>query len=124
MRRVERDLHRWEEGARRDAEFLRGQYYDLNRNIMAPAWPASAIGHDGAIPHFTTLFYVYKYATAYCAALVFARRLRAGAGVEAYSAAGAAAARSPRRLAAAAWSCATRRPARGLRRFGAVHEEL
>ena len=29
-------------------------------------------------------FYVYKYATSFCAALVFARRLRAGEGVAAY----------------------------------------
>ena len=36
------------------------------------------------IPHFYYDFYVYKYATSFCAALVFARRLRAGEGVDAY----------------------------------------
>ena len=83
----ERDLHRWEEaGTPLTAEFLRGQYYDLNRKYYGPGLAAhAAIGLEWCrIPHFYYDFYVYKYATSFCAALVFARRLRAGEGVDAY----------------------------------------
>ena len=83
----ERDLHRWEEeGTPLTAEFLRGQYYELNRKYYGPGLAAHpAIGHEWCrIPHFYYDFYVYKYATSFCAALVFARRLRAGTGVDAY----------------------------------------
>ena len=83
----ERDLHRWEEeGAPLTAEFLRGQYYDLNRKYYGPGLAAhESIGLEWCrIPHFYFDFYVYKYATSFCAALVFARRLRAGEGVDAY----------------------------------------
>ena len=47
------------------------------------AHPAIAL-EWGRIPHFYYDFYVYKYATSFCAALIFARRLRAGEGVDAY----------------------------------------
>jgi oligoendopeptidase F len=83
----ERDLHRWEEeGTPLTAEFLRGQYYEMNQKYYGPGIAAHpAIGLEWArIPHFYYDFYVYKYATSFCAALVFARRLRAGEGVDAY----------------------------------------
>jgi len=83
----ERDLHRWEEeGTPLTAEFLRGKYYELNKTYYGPGIDAHAlIGLEWCrIPHFYYDFYVYKYATSFCAALVFARRLRAGEGVEAY----------------------------------------
>lgn len=83
----ERDLHRWEEDSTPlTAEFLRGKYYEMNQKYYGPGLAAHpAIGLEWCrIPHFYFDFYVYKYATSFCAALVFARRLRAGAGVEAY----------------------------------------
>ncbi len=83
----ERDLHRWEEeGTPLTAEFLRGQYYELNKKYYGPGLAAhESIGLEWSrIPHFYYDFYVYKYATSFCAALVFARRLRAGEGVDAY----------------------------------------
>ncbi len=83
----ERDLHRWEEeGTPLTAEFLRGKYYELNQTYYGPGLAANpAIALEWCrIPHFYYDFYVYKYATSFCAALVFARRLRAGTGVDAY----------------------------------------
>jgi len=83
----ERDLHRWEEeGTPLTAEFLREHYYELNRVFHGPALTASEpISLEWCrIPHFYYNFYVYKYATSFCAALVLARRLRAGEGVDAY----------------------------------------
>lgn len=83
----ERDLHRWEEeGTPLTAEFLRGRYYELNQKYYGPGLAAhGSIGLEWCrIPHFYFDFYVYKYATSFCAALVFARRLRAGEGVDAY----------------------------------------
>lgn len=83
----ERDLHRWEEeGTPLTAEFLRGKYYELNQTYYGPGLVANpAIGLEWCrIPHFYYDFYVYKYATSFCAALIFARRLRAGEGVDAY----------------------------------------
>ena len=83
----ERDLHRWEEaGTPLTAEFLRAQYYELNQKYYGPGIAAHpSIGLEWCrIPHFYYDFYVYKYATSFCAALVFARRLRAGEGVDAY----------------------------------------
>lgn len=83
----ERDLHRWEEeGTPLTAEFLRERYYELNQMYYGPglaAHPSIALEWC-RIPHFYYNFYVYKYATSFCAALVFARRLRAGEGVDAY----------------------------------------
>ena len=83
----ERDLHRWEEdGTPLTAEFLRGKYYEMNQKYYGSGLAAHpSIGLEWCrIPHFYFDFYVYKYATSFCAALVFARRLRAGEGVEAY----------------------------------------
>ena len=83
----ERDLHRWEdEGTPLTAEFLCEKYYELNQTYYGPGLAAhEAIAFEWArIPHFYYDFYVYKYATSFCAALVFARRLRAGEGVDAY----------------------------------------
>ena len=83
----ERSLHRWEEeGSPLTAEFLRGQYYELNQKYYGPGIRA----HDSIawewcrIPHFYYDFYVYKYATSFCAALIFSRRIRAGEGVDSY----------------------------------------
>ena len=83
----ERDLHRWEEeGTPLTADFLREQYYELNAAYYGDGIRAHrAIEFEWCrIPHFYYDFYVYKYATSFCAALVFARRLRAGEGVEDY----------------------------------------
>lgn len=83
----ERDLHRWEEeGLPLTAEYLREKYYELNRAYYGPRLNAhEAIGFEWCrIPHFYYNFYVYKYATSFCAALVFSRRLRAGEGVGKY----------------------------------------
>jgi oligoendopeptidase F len=83
----ERDLHRWEEeGTPLTAEFLREQYAELNKTFYGSGIQADpAIGMEWArIPHFYYNFYVYKYATSFCAALIFSRRIRAGEGVEAY----------------------------------------
>ncbi len=83
----ERDLHRWEEeGTPLTAEFLREQYAGLNKTFYGPGIDANpAIGMEWSrIPHFYYNFYVYKYATSFCAALIFSRRIRAGEGVEAY----------------------------------------
>ena len=83
----ERDLHRWEEeGQPLTAEFLGGKYYELNQTYYGSGLAANpAIALEWCrIPHFYFNFYVYKYATSFCAALVFARRLRAGEGVDAY----------------------------------------
>ena len=83
----ERDLHRWEEdGTPLTAEFLRGKYYEMNQKYYGSGLAAHpSIGLEWCrIPHFYFDFYVYKYATSFCAALVFARRLRAGEGVEAF----------------------------------------
>jgi oligoendopeptidase F len=83
----ERELHRWEEeGTPLTAEFLRARYYELNQKYYGPGLAANpAIALEWCrIPHFYFDFYVYKYATSFCAALVFVRRLRAGEGVDAY----------------------------------------
>jgi oligoendopeptidase F len=83
----ERDLHRWEEeGTPLTADFLRGQYYELNKTYYGHGIDAHrAIEFEWCrIPHFYYDFYVYKYATSFCAALVFARRIRAGEGIDAY----------------------------------------
>ncbi len=83
----ERDLHRWEEeGVPLTAEFLREKYYELNQTYYGGGIAAhETIALEWCrIPHFYYDFYVYKYATSFCAALVFARRLRAGEGVDAY----------------------------------------
>lgn len=83
----ERDLYRWEEeGTPLTADFLREQYAGLNRLYHADLPnPHPAIAMEWArIPHFYYQFYVYKYATSLCAALIFARRLREGYGREEY----------------------------------------
>jgi oligoendopeptidase F len=83
----ERDLHRWEEASTPlTAEFLSSQYYELNQTYYGSGLAANpAIALEWCrIPHFYYDFYVYKYATSFCAALIFARRLRAGEGVDAY----------------------------------------
>ena len=83
----EHNLHRWEEeGTPLTADFLNVEYYELNKKYYGPDLTAhDAIRFEWCrIPHFYYNFYVYKYATSFCAALVFARRLRAGQGTTAY----------------------------------------
>lgn len=83
----ERDLYRWEEAhTPLTAEFLCKHYYELNQTYYGAdqATHPSIAFEWSRIPHFYYNFYVYKYATSFCAALIFARRLRAGEGLEAY----------------------------------------
>jgi oligoendopeptidase F len=83
----ERDLYRWEEAhTPLTAEFLCKHYYELNQKYYGAgqATHPSIAFEWSRIPHFYYNFYVYKYATSFCAALIFARRLRAGEGLEAY----------------------------------------
>ena len=83
----ERDLHRWEEeGIPLTADHLKKSYYEMNAKYYGPGIAAHrAIEFEWCrIPHFYYDFYVYKYATSFCAALVFARRIRAGEGIDAY----------------------------------------
>ena len=83
----ERNLHRWEEeGQPLTADFLCGEYTQLNHTYYGLRVKAhELIGHEWCrIPHFYYNFYVYKYATSFCAALIFARRIRAGEGVGDY----------------------------------------
>ncbi len=83
----ERNLHRWEEeGTPLTADFLHHEYYELNKKYYGPDLAAhDAIRYEWCrIPHFYYNFYVYKYATSFCAALVFARRIRAGQDTPAY----------------------------------------
>ena len=83
----ERDLYRWEEDhTPLTAEFLCKHYYELNQTYYGSGLtthPAIAV-EWARIPHLYYNFYVYKYATSFCAALIFARRLRAGEGLDAY----------------------------------------
>ncbi|MDR0993502.1 MAG: oligoendopeptidase F [Verrucomicrobiota bacterium] len=83
----ERDIHAWdEEGLPLTGDFLSEKYYELNKTYYGCGLDAHpAIAREWCrIPHFYYNFYVYKYATSFCAALVFARRLHAGEGREAY----------------------------------------
>lgn len=83
----ERNLHHWDmDGQPLTAEFLGEQYYDLNKTYYGPDLQADPrIAREWSrIPHFYYNFYVYKYATSFCAALIFSRRIRNRQGIEAY----------------------------------------
>ncbi|MBP5787327.1 MAG: oligoendopeptidase F, partial [Kiritimatiellae bacterium] len=87
----ERDIHAAaERGEPLVADGLCREYAALNAAYYGPELEAdsgaeSPIAMEWArIPHFYYDFYVYKYATSFCAALVFARRIREGRGVEEY----------------------------------------
>jgi oligoendopeptidase F len=64
------------------AETLSEAYYALNARFQGPLIKADRrIAHEWSrIPHFYYNFYVYKYATGFCAAQVFARRILESAG--------------------------------------------
>ncbi len=69
------------------AESISEAYYALNAKYYGPAVKADRrIAHEWArIPHFYYNFYVYKYATGFCAAQIFARQILEGArGRDAY----------------------------------------
>jgi oligoendopeptidase F len=55
-------------------------YYELNREYYGPDVDADPkIGVEWSrIPHFYYQFYVYKYATSFCAAQIFAERIASG----------------------------------------------
>lgn len=87
----ERDLHAAaERGEPLVAEGLCEAYAKLNADYYGAAvegdtGPGDPIALEWArIPHFYYDFYVYKYATSFCAALVFSQRLREGRGREEY----------------------------------------
>ena len=87
----ERDIHAAaERGEALVADGLCREYAALNAAYYGPelegdSGEESPIAMEWArIPHFYYDFYVYKYATSFCAALVFARRIREGRGVEEY----------------------------------------
>lgn len=63
-------------------EALGNAYYDLNRRYYGDGFqPDRRIANEWSrIPHFYYNFYVYKYATGFCAAQVFSRRVRESAG--------------------------------------------
>lgn len=82
----ERDIHAAEEaGTPLTADWLCTAYTDLNRIYYPGLDLHPSIAYEWCrIPHFYYDFYVYKYATSFCAALVFARRIRAGQNTAAY----------------------------------------
>jgi len=59
------------------AQSLSDAYYDLNATYYGPHVEADRrISHEWSrIPHFYYNFYVYKYATGFCAAQVFSQRI-------------------------------------------------
>ena len=84
----ERDIHAMEErGEPLTAESLSAAYSALNAAYYPSLSPHPLIAWEWCrIPHFYYDFYVYKYATSFCAALVFSRRVasRDPAAVSAY----------------------------------------
>ena len=84
----ERDIHAMEErGEPLTAESLSAAYSALNAAYYPSLSPHPLIAWEWCrIPHFYYDFYVYKYATSFCAALVFSRRIasRDPAAVDAY----------------------------------------
>ncbi len=66
-----------EEGESLNAEFLKNTYLELNKKYFGPDMVSDdLIGMEWArIPHFYYNFYVFQYATSYCAAVAIARRI-------------------------------------------------
>jgi oligoendopeptidase F len=77
----ELELHRrLERGEAITAEALNSYYYDLNARFHGPRMkPDPRIAIEWMrIPHFYYNFYVYKYATGFAAAQLFARQVQSG----------------------------------------------
>ena len=77
----ELEIHRrLEKGQALTAESLEEYYYDLNAKYYGPGFKADPrIAREWLrIPHFYYNFYVYKYATGFAAAQVFARQVLKG----------------------------------------------
>lgn len=68
------------EGTPLTAEFLSERYYQLNADFFGPALKADQrIGLEWSrVPHFYYNYYVYKYATSFCASQIFVQRVLAG----------------------------------------------
>lgn len=66
-----------EAGESLNAEYLRNTYLDLNKKYFGPDMVSDdLIGMEWArIPHFYYNFYVFQYATSYCASVAIARRI-------------------------------------------------
>ena len=66
-----------EEGESLNAEFLKNTYLELNKKYFGPDMVSDdLIGMEWArIPQFYYNFYVFQYATSYCAAVAIARRI-------------------------------------------------
>ena len=68
------------EGTPLTADFLAERYFKLNAEYFGPAIEADKrIGLEWSrVPHFYYNFYVYKYATSFCASQIFVQRVLAG----------------------------------------------
>ncbi len=69
--RFERDIHAMEaDGRPLSADALDESYWTPNRRYHGPHWCSDrrSAREWSRIPHFYYNFYVYKYATSYCAA--------------------------------------------------------
>jgi oligoendopeptidase F len=78
----ELEIHeRLERGEALTAESLKEYYYDLNARYHGPnVKPDDRIASEWSrIPHFYYNFYVYKYATGFAAAQIFAQQILSGA---------------------------------------------
>lgn len=77
----ERRIHEMDQrGEPLTADSIGEAYYDLNARFFGPrVTPDRRIAREWSrIPHFYYNFYVYKYATGFCASQVFAQRILAG----------------------------------------------
>lgn len=77
----ELEIHRrLESGNSLTADWMKEYYYELNERYYGPAFKADErIAMEWSrIPHFYYNFYVYKYATGFAAAQVFARKVLQG----------------------------------------------
>jgi oligoendopeptidase F len=74
----EKTIHEWDaEGKPLTADALAEAYYELNAKFYGPSVKADRrVAMEWArIPHFYYNFYVYKYATGFCASQIFSRRV-------------------------------------------------
>lgn len=77
----ERIIHEADQnGTALTAEWISESYYDLNAKFFGPAVKADKrISQEWSrIPHFYYNFYVYKYATGFCASQLFSRQILSG----------------------------------------------